>query len=248
MHNYNNQIGLVKAKGFQLILMKLSLTILLILYSTVSYADTRSGLVAWWRLDDLSGTDSSGNGHTGTMVGTPTVVAGIEGNALLFGSGKGMTFSTISTTGTNYSISGWVRMTNVNAQSYQVIINDNPAHDGLWAAAGSGPNYSINMSGSGSGSLNSGTLTQNVWYFLVVSVSSGNGTFYVNNSVISTSASMGNYNLVQVGQGSGDNFFGDIDDLRVYNRALSASDVSQLYQYGTAVFHNAKLFNMRVKS
>ena len=46
-----------------------------------------SGLVAYWKFDEGSGTtvaDSSGNGNTGTLVNGPVWTAGIAGNALYF--------------------------------------------------------------------------------------------------------------------------------------------------------------------
>jgi regulation of enolase protein 1 (concanavalin A-like superfamily) len=53
----------------------------------------QAGLVAWWRLDDASGStaqDRSGKGHHGTAAGTPTWVSGAQGigGALAFGPGK----------------------------------------------------------------------------------------------------------------------------------------------------------------
>ena len=47
-------------------------------------------LIAWWKLDETSGTiayDSSVNENNGTLINTPTPVAGIIGNALSFDGG-----------------------------------------------------------------------------------------------------------------------------------------------------------------
>ena len=39
------------------------------------------GLVAYWKFNG-NGDDSSGNGHNGTLVGSPGFVSGVEGTAL----------------------------------------------------------------------------------------------------------------------------------------------------------------------
>jgi len=70
-------------------LASLTLVLGFVLTSTAQAAD----IVAWWNFDEGSGTmseDSSGNGHHGTLDGTPTWGLGQEGfdGALEFGAGK----------------------------------------------------------------------------------------------------------------------------------------------------------------
>ena len=55
--------------------------------ASFSQATISSGLVAYWKFDEGSGTsvaDSSGNGNTGTLTSGPVWTAGIAGNALYF--------------------------------------------------------------------------------------------------------------------------------------------------------------------
>ncbi|MFC1636580.1 C25 family cysteine peptidase, partial [Planctomycetota bacterium] len=55
------------------------------------YENINDNLVGWWKFDEMSGSttvDSSGNGNHGTLVGAPEWVAGVTGGALYFdGSG-----------------------------------------------------------------------------------------------------------------------------------------------------------------
>ena len=55
--------------------------------ASASFTVSPSGLVAYWKFDEGSGTtvsDSSGNGNTGTLVNGPLWTAGRVGNALFF--------------------------------------------------------------------------------------------------------------------------------------------------------------------
>jgi hypothetical protein len=59
--------------------------------NTNGVTNVTGGLVAWYRFDEGTGTnafDSSGNNHTGTLVGSPTWIPGLIGQALSF-SGNG---------------------------------------------------------------------------------------------------------------------------------------------------------------
>jgi hypothetical protein len=77
----------------------------------------RAGLVGYWKLDEGSGTmvsDSSGNGHDGTIEGDPQWVAGMYGQALDFdgtddyvdiGLGAGDYFSTLNS---GFTVAAWI--------------------------------------------------------------------------------------------------------------------------------------------
>src|SRR4029453_19442437 len=55
--------------------------------TSASFNVTPTGLVAYWKFDEGSGTtvsDSSANGNTGTLVNGPLWTAGRVGNALFF--------------------------------------------------------------------------------------------------------------------------------------------------------------------
>lgn len=77
------------------------------------------------------------------------------------------------------------------------------------------------------------------WYHTVLTADGSTANFYVNGEII-TSTSHGSSdgtNNLNIGRGphSGgvEYFDGQIDDVRLYNRAFSPSEVHDLYQYGT---------------
>jgi hypothetical protein len=89
-------------------------TIIVVLGAT---GNARAGLVGYWKLDEGSGTiasDSSGNGHDGTIEGDPQWVAGMYGQALDFdgtddyvdiGLGAGDYFSTLNS---GLTVAAWI--------------------------------------------------------------------------------------------------------------------------------------------
>jgi hypothetical protein len=76
--------------------------------------------------------------------------------------------------------------------------------------------------------------TNNTWSHVVMLRSSGSTTFFVNGAMINgnISTTPKTPTAFTIGSASGLRYFnGAIDDVRVYNRALSASEVAQLYDY-----------------
>ena len=89
------------------------------------------------------------------------------------------------------------------------------------------------------------TIASNAWVHLAFSVDAGGAwTWYTNGSSVATgtltnttfaSPTSGGYigaYLATTGGGPSNPWYGQLDDLRVYNRALSASEVSRLYGIG----------------
>jgi hypothetical protein len=77
-------------------------------------------------------------------------------------------------------------------------------------------------------------LYTNIWYQVAMTRSSGVATLYVNGAPTSDtfSASPGPATSFEVGSGGTAIYFtGEVDDVRVYDRALSAEEVQELYQY-----------------
>jgi len=50
----------------------------------LAHADLNQGLMAYWSFDNCDATDDSGNGNSGTIMGTPQCVDGVQGHALKF--------------------------------------------------------------------------------------------------------------------------------------------------------------------
>lgn len=73
----------------------------------------------------------------------------------------------------------------------------------------------------------------NTWYHLVITLQSGVAKVYVNNVLLNTITPSLNTALSDFK--IGDNFTGSIDELKIFNRALNATEVSNLYNHNTAI-------------
>ncbi|MFC1761220.1 LamG-like jellyroll fold domain-containing protein [Planctomycetota bacterium] len=233
---------------------RLLFLMLMILCVSVSQADIDTGLVAYYDFEGLSGTtipDVSGNGHDGisksglTTEVDPTVVAGPVGDAMDFDNGNYVEIANhvdFQVT-TEYSLSLWTSvdtmanqwgtMFSVSDDAWRISRNNN----GNEAAFQASPN----AGGWGTVGVTDITTTKR-WVHLVGTYDNGEMTLYVDTVVDDThtrsAASIGVETADPVTIGAQiqngalrREWDGQIDDVRFYNRALSADDVQELYEY-----------------
>ncbi len=200
-----------------------------------------SGLAAHWTLDETSGASIADN--TGTNTGTWTdgvnnnvaeeTTAGQVNTALSFdGIDDEITISGFQAMTAPFSFSAWM---NPNAPStaskYALVIQGDNTNFYIKWDSNFGPAETLGFfSTTGSNVQTSiGTVTPGQWHHIV-------GTFdgtilraYNNGIEVSTTAST----LIPRSAGSptiiGSEFNGNIDDIRIYNRLLSATEVQELY-------------------
>jgi len=204
-----------------------------------------NGLVGYWKMDEASwnGTsneviDSSGNNNHATSAYGANVTTGKYGNAGNFDG----TDDQVDTTATNlfpytnnFTISAWVKPTTL-------------AHARIAGHAGTAKGFGLGIRSTGAIWLvtqsvkdyvtTTTPITTNSWQLLTAVMDSNNDvSFYLNGTFIEkvthTSPAVANTDTVfRIGQwNSTYKFTGSIDEVRVYNRALSASEVSSLYHY-----------------
>ena len=220
---------------WSLAMVLLSLTVL------AQPADAQAGLAAHWKLDDGSGPtagDSSGNGNSGALQNGPTWTAGQVGGALsLDGVDDYVDIPnspSLSPTGA-ITLAAWVNSRAPASGVVQMIL-------GKYSGAVGGP-YFLRIQGSGvvrfgvAGTNLTGArvLNANTWYHVAATYDGAQMRLYVNGaldgSVAKTGAMTDNGLNVNIGQlvGSGGSFNGLLDDVRVYDRGLSAAEVLGVY-------------------
>jgi hypothetical protein len=207
-------------------------------------ADLNDGLVAYWNFDEGSGTilhDSVG-GYNGTINGEAAWTAGVSGSALHFdGSNDYVQVASPVQSEPPYTVCAWVKPTSFGNR--YVISNGGQtasAHgfctmiypSGLWQFGGS------RADGWGGGA--NATAQSGAWQFVCGTWDGGLASdsikIYLNGELIAC-ATVGPW-----GSGSAQNlrigapsnvlawfFQGDIDEVRIYDRALPADEVHQLY-------------------
>jgi len=80
------------------------------------------------------------------------------------------------------------------------------------------------------------SLNDNAWHFLVGTYDGSQIILYVDKVAVANAAVTGNINQVstslKIGTGQSYTFNGIIDDVHLYNRALSAAEIAALYNGG----------------
>jgi hypothetical protein len=226
--------------------------------TTLKLGPSNNGLVGWWKFDEGTGTratDSSGSGKTGTLVSSPTWVAGKLGGAINFNGStnyvSASSFPALSA-GAPFTISAWVYLAS-GAGSFPMIVDANTSSSAWFFGVniGSGSHAGLNLY-LGSGTMqttNNTAFTTNTWHHVVGTYDGSVAKVYVDNVLLSTSSSGTSAAklsglLVGNGTAAGNSFWkGNIDDLRIYNRALSAAEVLALYNTGAANFQSSTGLN-----
>ena len=237
-------------------LFLISFVLMLALVSNVS-----AGLVAHWEFDDGTGTiavDSSGNGHDGTLLGDPAWVAGMIGSgALSFDGSDGLVDvghdESLSITD-ELTITVWVKVSDLS--TFYFLVCKQPSGT-------AGDNYPGNYEfriQSNTGILEFGhqeaegeqytfytsetPITAEQWYHVAVSITKGELVeFYIDGISAGSFEQLTNFGVLNDepvrigGRKDGYSFFnGILDDVRLYDRALSAVQIQKLYNGNPPMF------------
>jgi len=229
--------------------------------STAPSIPSANAPVAWYAFDDGSGSlaaDSSGNGHSGTLVNSPAWSSGIIGSGALMFNGINQYVSLPKNPGTTLAgwtaatLSAWVKTTNggtiissggacINYGNYALIINGGAAMIQFVNANISSGQLSVSSAssvGDGRWHLITGVLNGAAITLYVDGVISG-----ARNDFSGTIFNDGGNSLVDIGATASTGacgspaisyFQGLIDDVRIYNRPLSSAEILNLYQAAAA--------------
>ncbi len=202
--------------------------------SATTQSAPSGSLVAAYSFNEGSGTiapDSSGNNNNGTLINGPTWTAGKYGNAISFDGTNDYVLLSSSVFGVGAgTITAWIYLKSYGTGGYGYIF-DNAATRLMLVGWDAKLAFSSNASTVGVSASNSILLNQ--WVFVAVTRSdSGTANFYVNGALNGTanqnsgtpgagfsSPRIGNYYF------GGNNYDGTIDELRIYNRALTQSEI-----------------------
>ncbi|TKJ37076.1 MAG: hypothetical protein CEE38_09240 [Planctomycetes bacterium B3_Pla] len=205
-------------------------------------------LVAHWRFDETSGTtafDASGNGHDGTIMGDPQWVPGKLGGALEFdGSGDYVDCgaSPDYEIAVNITIACWIKV-DVFDKTWQAIITTS---DSSWRVHRSGSSNNIAWGTTGLAPLDlTGTtdVSTGEWFHVAGVYNGTQKLLYINGNLDASSDSTGNITAssvpVYIGENSGATgrfWDGLIDDVRIYKRALTETELLGVMSGGGAEY------------
>jgi len=205
-----------------------------------AYSDT-TGLVAAYNFDELSGPtvlDASGNNNNGTITGAARTITAKYGQALSFTGSHYVTIPDAPSLDLTNSmtIEAWVRPTSLS--SWRTIIlkeNGSEMAYGLYASGGSNrPSGWVRINpttGDSQSVYSSSALTTNTWNHIATTYDGTSLKIYKNGILVGTRNQTGNMyvsgNPLRIGGNLiwGEYFRGQIDDVRVYNRALTQTEI-----------------------
>jgi hypothetical protein len=236
--------------------------------TTTQSISQNGALVAYWPFSG-NANDASGNGNNGAVNGAilTTNRFGTPNSAYSFGgSGYIQIADSASLESQNaVSVSLWFNQQSLPSGQYACLLyKANSAQTlgfadrsySLWVTPGGGEiHFTSTATGAGSQTAiytSSGLFGLNQWVHVVGIVDASNQqmSVYVNGNLVGTAAYpsksilTGNYPLrigsfVNLSGGDQAGFHGLIDDVRIYNRALSASEIQQLYSGENSLGHTA---------
>jgi hypothetical protein len=203
------------------------------------------GLVAAYSFDEGAGNsvgDLSGNNINGTVVGATWITNGMYGTALAFNGISSYVDlgnrTALQLTG-SMTIEAWVKTTGNPADDGQIVAKSDPCGWQLKTSPDTGPHtfgVSVSRTPTAKAQRYSTTIRAlNTWYHVAGVYDSASQTLstYVNGSLDNgalhgtVSASQFNQNVnVSIGRRAGGYYFnGVIDEVRIYNRALSQAEI-----------------------
>jgi len=214
-------------------------------FTTVA-ADIDPALMGWWEFEEGAGIvtyDSSGNGNTGTLRGEPSWVSGKAGDyALDFDglAGDGFIDSVhlspiTALEGSIVTVAGWIYANDFETYN-TVLAQYNGSYDGYSLYTfNNQPSFYIG-GGSYLEAVSPESINTGHWYHLAGTNDGISLKIYVDGLLKAEVSSVGCSGVTYdayIGCDSSYAFFnGIIDDVRVYNRALSGGEIWALYQAG----------------
>ncbi|HEX6901888.1 MAG TPA: LamG domain-containing protein [Thermoanaerobaculia bacterium] len=196
------------------------------------------GLVRWWPGD--GNTDEIIGGYNGTLIGSVTFGPGKVGQAFSFSSSSSLGSDRVNLTSapsaSNFTIEAWVFANQIDGPNgRRTIYADNGR--GLWLKNGR-----INWWNGNDRFVGCPPITTGGWHHIALTYSQGIFTGYVHGQpCVGTSTSPGESLPTGAGLGIGghssyppEDFDGLIDEIEIYDRALSASQIQAIFDSGSA--------------
>lgn len=207
--------------------------------------------VSYWKLDESSGNASDSIGsNTGTNNGTVTYSSGKINNGAVFnGSSQYFTYpNTIQTGAGSWSVNLWVK-TSSSGTNKELL---------FWGTGSTGQAIDIYMSSSnkltsnfyGGGGIATSTTSINSGSFVMCTVTYDGSLIkvYVNGTLEATGSSytaniVSSLRYIGIDSGGGNFWNGSMDEIGAWTRALTSTEITQLYNGGAGIQYPFSLSN-----
>jgi hypothetical protein len=199
-----------------------------------------TGLVAAYAFNENTGTaaaDATGNGRTGTISGATWTTAGKNGAALSFNGTSARVdiadHNSLDLT-TGMTLEAWVYPTALGTSWRSIILKENGSAlaYGLYANENvARPSAYVHIGSAEPSAAGTSALAVNTWSHLAATYDGSTIRIYVNGVQVGSRTQTGSIAVstgaLRIGGNTvwGEWFAGRIDDVRIYNRALSAAEI-----------------------
>jgi hypothetical protein len=178
-------------------------------------------------------TDLSGRGNTGTLTNGPTYSSANSGSIVFDGTNDAIALSNITPT-SGASFSAWIYINGSNSNFGAIFANWSDVGGGTpyWFGTSAGASSTIQIYFSGTNIYNITSLSLNTWMLLTITHNGSTSIGYINgiqraSAASSLSTSTNNTSIGYDITRTNYPFKGNIAQASIYNRALSAAEVSQ---------------------
>jgi len=211
---------------------------------------TDPNLVGWWMFERGSGTiviDSSGYDNHGSLEGDPQWTVGYDGGALRFDGGDDyveVPHDETLTVDNEVAVMAWIhtpRHGGPDTQGYQGIISKGnpPRSYSLYTQSAGTLHFSTTNLADGAyvGSSSSSQVPLNEWVHVAAMVADGQQLYYIDGEPAGTGGTgielpgttdTANVVIGRTNEGATRSFLGMIDDVRVYNRAVTQDEIKEI--------------------
>jgi hypothetical protein len=196
------------------------------------------GLMGWWRFDENTGataSDNSTNGNSGTLQGSPlpSWVTGKYGNALQFDGSQNYVQipDSQSLKPTNITITAWINPTSVSGDT--IYSKDFPVCTLRYSEGSPSspyPTFILTILGTQYEIVSSMAITYGAWNYIAATFDGTTMNLYVNGQLAATATHAGSIGwdtaVATIAKNSWGGYgAGIIDEVQIYNRALSATEI-----------------------
>lgn len=205
---------------------------------SITVAAVGSGLVASYSFDEDSGqtvSDVSGNNNSGSIIGATWVRPGKYGSALAFDGASRVAVGDSNSLDLRdqMTLEAWVYPTNALISWRTILIKERPGGFAyaIYGGSPAGRPNGLMYIAADQGVYGPSTLPQNTWSHLAATYDGSVFRLYVNGNEVANAPVSGEIIQSDSGLSIGGNtiwgeyFQGMIDEVRIYNRALSASEI-----------------------
>lgn len=202
-----------------------------------------AGLVNRWKFNETAGTnaaDSAGT-NTGTLTNGPTFTTGQSGNAVaLDGTNDYVATGGLGTLGGTSTLSAWIKTTQVGASTFWTapgiagVEQYWGSNDVFWGIIDAQGRIGV-KAGDDAAASSTTAINDGVWHHIAFTRNAGTGALQVfvdgvlegtaTGAVGTKSTPFNSIGRIENTNGPANHLQGSLDDVRVYNRVLTAQEV-----------------------